>query len=294
MPIDKFFVSSFASSKNRINDAIAELVELGFLNIELSGGTIFYDGITKDLLDLKKKYKINFIIHGYFPPPRKNFMMNISSRNKEERESSFLLVKEAIGLTKLLGSDLYTIHSGYNEPVREIGGKFYKSARLEDGWDRQATKKDFYEAIDLLLEQTVHQGVKVGIENLFPLDGAHSFLESGEDIFEFLDRYGSVRNLGLLLDMGHLNVASNTLGFDKFSVIDKLFANYSKKIFEIHISENNGSHDYHGISEIESWQIEVLIGNKRVLRDMPMVFEWHNSACQEVYRRFKELKGMLN
>lgn len=294
MPLDKFFISSLVSSKDRVKDAVLELAGLGFLNIELSGRAVFYEGLEQDLLGLKEKHKINFLIHGYFPPPRKQFIMNISSRNREERENSFRLVKEAVRLTKLLGSGLYTIHSGYNGPVCEKGGRFHESTQLKEGWDRRATKKDFYEAVDLLLKQTADNGIKIGIENLFPLGRAHSFLENGEDIVEFLDRYSNVKNIGLLLDMGHLNVASNIMGFNKFRVVDKLFAKHSKRIFEIHISENNGERDYHRISETRSWQIDVLSRNKRILRDMPMVFEWHDSASKKAYQRFVELKKRLN
>ena len=52
-------------------------------------------------------------------------------------------------------------------------------------------------------------------------------------------------NVGLLLDLGHLNISSNFFKFSKQSFLDKYISNYKDRLLEIHISENNGIKDEH-------------------------------------------------
>ena len=44
------YVSSACIKKNRISDIIREYVECGIRNIELSGGTEYYDELVSDLI----------------------------------------------------------------------------------------------------------------------------------------------------------------------------------------------------------------------------------------------------
>lgn len=287
------YISSTASSKDKIKDAILELVQLGFLNIELSGGTKFYSGIENDLLDFKRKYNLNFLIHNYFPPSSDNFVMNVASRNKRERESTFGLIRKAIRLAKKLGNDLYTFHAGYDTSLSEKNGLFYKKVTLEEDGSKENTKADFYNSLDFLLSQVRESNFRLGVENFFPINGViNSFLQSPEDIVEFLKLYTEEPKMGLLLDLGHLEITANYLGFDKFKVIEAVFSKYPKKIFEIHISENNGSRDLHQLSDVNSWQIELISRNK-FLRNIPIVFEWRRSSNKQTYRHFAELKKTL-
>ena len=64
------YVSSSCVRADKIKDSVLTLVENGFRNIELSGGTNYYDGFDQDLLELKEKFDINFQCHNYFPPPK--------------------------------------------------------------------------------------------------------------------------------------------------------------------------------------------------------------------------------
>ena len=63
-----------------------------------------------------------------------------------------------------------------------------------------------------------------------------------------------------LVQFGFLNIELS--GGTKFDLIDWIFTNYPDKVFEIHVSENNGNRDSHEISEVDSWQIELLGKNE--------------------------------
>lgn len=289
------YITSSASSKDKIKDAICELVQLGFRNIEIGGGTNFYKGITKDLLTLQKRFRINFLVHNYFPPPEKPFVMNIASGDRSVREKTFELINKAVGLTRKLGNDLYTLHAGYNKSLLyEKNGTFYEEIDSKKNQDGDSLRGDFYKAIDFLLKHIIKKELRIAIENLFHIsDNVYSFLVSQDDIIEFLSLYKKEPNIGLLLDLGHLEISSTRLGFDKFDTIERIFSKYLDKLFEIHISENNGKKDSHDILNSKSWQFEFLSKNKKVLKGMPVVFEWRKVCNSRAYNRFEELKRLL-
>lgn len=287
------YLSSSCSSKRGICEALRELIDFGARNIELSGNLLLHDGWEEDLVFLKKEYNLNFLIHNYFPPLPKSpdFVLNLAAREKNERDNTFRVIKRAIFLLKSFGSNLYTLHPGFDTTLYEKEGEFY---RKEDSVKKKNTKKDFYKGIDSLLNLCTEEGFKSGIENVFRLkDGEfRSFMETKGDIFEFLDFYRKEEKIGLLLDFGHLNIAANYFGFDKYSFLEKLFSEYADKIFEVHISENDGARDLHNISDVDSWQIDMVCKNK-FLCAVPIIFEWRGFSTSTVFKRFTVLKGMI-
>ena len=77
------YVSSSCLKNKKITQSVQDLADEGYKNIELSGGTTLYEGYVNDLLDLKEKYDLRYLLHNYFPPPKEPFMLNIASLNNE-------------------------------------------------------------------------------------------------------------------------------------------------------------------------------------------------------------------
>lgn len=279
------YITSLCSPKRRITDGVCELAELGFRNIELTGRTEFYAHIEEGLLDFKKEYKLNFLIHNYFPPQKDNFVLNLATKNPDLREKTLNLIRQAINLSKKFGNNLYTIHPGYRYDLlpKLKEGFFIKESQ------RSNYKEDFYQTLNKVLDEIIPDGFKIAVENLCPQssDERYSFLAGPEDIEQFLNYYHDRPNVGILLDFGHLNVASNRLIFDKETIVNNLFVKYPDRIFGIHISENDNQVDYHNISSLDSWQIEFLYKFKEKIRSIPIVLEWHSSANSSTYKRYK-------
>lgn len=289
-----FYITASASYKDRISDVITDLAGLGFRNIELSGGTRYYDGVEEDVLALGKKYGINFLVHNYFPPSPVGFVMNIASRDKTLLENTLRHIEIAMALAGKLDCGLYTLHPGFNTSLlNEEDRRFFESPKGNDAPD-SGTKEDFYKGVGALKTMAEKRRIRVGIENFFPFFiSTRAFMESGADLTEFLDRYRNEPAIGLLLDLGHLNVAANTLGFDKFALIEKVLGEYRDKLFEVHVSENDGSRDNHQVSTANSWQIKLIRENKERLSGVPIVFEWRNSSNSETYKRYRELENLF-
>ena len=107
------FISSSCVKSSTIKDSVLALALEGFKNIELSGGTEYYDGYLQDILELRKKYSLKYLVHNYFPPPKMDFMLNLASLNDDIYKQSIKHCKQAISVCKKIGSEKYGIHAGF-------------------------------------------------------------------------------------------------------------------------------------------------------------------------------------
>ena len=233
------YVSSSCSRQKKIGAAIRELAEHGFQNIELSGGTEYYEGYEEDIISLKEKYNLNYLIHNYFPPEKDDFVLNLASLDDSIFEKSLAHLRKAIRLAGLFGADKFGFHAGFyaNISVKELGKTI--SA------DQLCNKKQAYERfcrglniikneskeIDIYVENNVYSKSNFntyGLQNPFMLTSPEDYKELKEHI-----------DFKLLLDLAHLYVSSRTLGFDFDSHLDQMVMETDY----IHLSNNNGCHD---------------------------------------------------
>lgn len=286
------YISSLCSKKNKIANTVRELADFGFKNIELTGGTIFYGRIEQDLVKLQEEYKLDYLIHNYFPPPEENFVINIASRKTEVKEKTLKLVKEALRLSRVFGKNLYTLHPGFlNELLPELSEGFFVKHGMAFN-----LKEDFYRTAELFSKEVIPKNFKIGIENLGlkTKNDKFSFLCDSDDIENFLAYFKNNESVGILLDLGHLNVSARILRFDRDSFLDRIADNYGEKVFAFHLSGNDGCMDSHTVLPVDSWQIKYLIKYRKVFTGRPVVFEWHNAASKETYENFTIIKDALN
>ena len=107
-------------------------------------------------------------------------------------------------------------------------------------------KNDFINFYKSLKIESDNNEFYLGFENLFPNpDGTNdSFMCDYDEISKIFDLAKTENiNLKLLIDLGHLAISSNLLKFDKDEFLDKVINKYGDRIFEIHISENDGIKD---------------------------------------------------
>ena len=236
------YISSTCSKQKKIGDAIRELAEQGYLNIELSGGTIYYDEIEDDIFSLKKEYNLNFLIHNYFPPSRENFVLNFASLDDPIYYKSLDKLIKAIKLSRALGADVYGFHAGfYIDPKEEELGKPFIRRKLNNaalalnrfskGYNMLISEAD---NISLYVENNVYSYTncqRYNRKNPFMLTSYEDYLE--------LKRH---MEFNLLLDVAHLYVSARSLDLDFEEQFDQLFSVSDY----IHLSENDGLHDQNG------------------------------------------------
>ncbi len=277
------YISSSCIKGARIGQVVEELAREGITDIELSGGTKFYNSIEEDLLVLKEKYGLSYLVHGYFPPPEEDFIIDLIN----EREKALAFFRETIRLSRSLGAGMYSTHAGFTVDVLPLtrGEPLADAAPM----DKSEAEEIFYNTLQHIMEEVVGPDFRFAVENMYPLMGREDYalLAGTEDILKLLEYSRRYPNLGMLLDLGHLNLAAAAAGFDRIEFLKEILANYSDKIYEIHISENDGTGDTHDIVTPGSWQLEVAAWE--ALRDVPAVFEWRGAEGEEVIENYRAL-----
>ncbi len=248
------YISSACSKQKIISHAVSELVEQCFKNIELTGGTQYYENYERDLLELKEKHGLNFLIHNYFPPPEEPFILNLASLDKTIYEKSINHLKKALDLTRLLGGNKFGFHAGFfvDRPVEEIGKKFGRSElydrekALKNFTDGFCRLKDEFKDIDLYIENNCYSASNYQVYGSI----APFMLLNFQDYEKLQNKIG----FKLLLDIGHLMVSAGTLDID----FKREFQDMFKISDYIHISSNDSKHDQHLGLEKKSQLVEIL------------------------------------
>jgi len=233
------FVSSACVKNKTIKESVLELYQAGFQNIELSGGTVYYDGMEADLLVLKEKYNLNLICHNYFPPPPLPFVLNLASLNERVNQDSLDHVLKSLDLSKKLEAPIYAVHAGYliDIPVDEVGKKLNRYPLFEE----KLALKQFIENIEIISEAA--GDIDLYIENNVISAANYERYFPAQPLF-FCDYEGFCSfarklNIKPLLDVAHLKVSCNVLKKDfnyQLTTINEL-TDY------IHISDNDGLYD---------------------------------------------------
>jgi sugar phosphate isomerase/epimerase len=243
------FVSTGGVKNKTAKETSIDFYECGISNIELSGG-IYSATYKQDLVKLSDK--INFQVHNYFPPPRNPFVFNLASVDIKLRERSIQHVINSMNLAIDLKRPIYSFHAGFriNPRVTELGQTIKKTTLS----DRYSALEIFGESISLLSEEARKKGVELLIENnVLNKRNMETFgedpllLTEPNEIISFFENIPS--NIGLLMDVAHLKVSSNTLSFDKKNALNSL----KKYIKGYHFSDNDGYKDSNGPISNDSW-----------------------------------------
>ncbi|MDD2759813.1 MAG: TIM barrel protein [Methylomonas sp.] len=278
------YVSSSGVRRNTIKETVMFLADNGFRNIELSGGTHFYPSIEDDLLMLKDEYGLRYQCHNYFPPPEKDFVVNLASLNDDIYQRSIDHCLNALNLSGRLGGRRYGVHAGFfvDVEVTELGKIIVSKALM----NKQKAIQRFCEAVRYIRQNS--NGIDIYIEN--NVLSCSNYQEHGcRNIFmltSYLDYIELKERLDfkLLLDVAHLKVSSTTLGFDFNTELDGLLSESDY----IHISDNDGLHDLNQSIEGNSPLCDIL-KSRLVGKDVTLEIYGDISDIKSSYRVIREI-----
>ena len=282
------YISSSCLKNDKINQSVEQLAVQGFKNIELSGGTNLYEGYIDDLLELKNKYNLKYLLHNYFPPPKDSFMLNIASLNNELFEKSIEHCLNALQVCKILGSRKYGIHAGFlidfapseagkKIQLKKVNDRAVAIDRLTQAWMK--ITEEAGNEIDLYIENNVlsktnHDTYKG--DNPFLLTDHKTYLELLEKV-----------DFKILLDLAHLKVSCHTLGLNFFDQSNELIKNTDY----LHVSGNNGLSDQNYGIKNDSSIIEFL--ENKDLSNMTLTLEVY-SGLEDIKSSYERLKNFQN
>lgn len=272
------YVSSSCIQKDKIADVVQEYAKCGIKNIELSGGTRYYSGWQEELLELKNKYNLNYVFHAYFPPPEVDFVVNLAAYEGDVGKKSLEYYLDNIPVMRQLGCDLLSIHAGFFVEVSPatIG----KSIGIDKIYDREKAENYFIENYQCLEREAKKSGITLLLENnVLSQQNYENF--GGQNYFMLTDfvEYDSLQKkmpFQFLLDLAHLYVSCHALGLEYESEVERLIKNASW----LHISENAGIVDDHGLMREDSMIMRQLMKHKA--GDIPITMETKGTLEQVV------------
>jgi len=219
----------------------------------------------KELAARLRATGMRFVIHNYFPPTDAELVLNLASPSEEIRSRSASFASRTLDLAGEIGAGTYSVHAGFaTDPIGYEDGHFV----FGSGGDVQSARDRFADSIATLAERARTVGVELLVENNVCI-GEHRgrllFL-TGAEIASFLE---PLRDLGvrLLLDTGHLNVTSRTLGFDRDEFVDDV----EDFVGAVHVHDNDGTSDGHMPVVEDSWIAALL--RRPSLSRLPRVVE---------------------
>ncbi|MCK5535258.1 MAG: sugar phosphate isomerase/epimerase [Bacteroidales bacterium] len=281
------YISSSCVKHTNIKDSVQELVDNGFRNIELSGGTEYYEGFIDDLLELKEKYDLNYLCHNYFPPPQQHLVLNLASLNDEIYLQTFEHLKSAIELSKKLGASRFGFHAGFflDIKVSEIGKKLSKDNLFDKDKAINRFCNGFKELsilagdIELYIENNVYS-----ITNAETYSNENIFMLTTYEEFKALD---TIIDFRLLLDVAHLKVSSSTFDLSFEYELSNMINNSNY----IHISDNDALHDLNNSLNENSNLVELL--KQQDLKNKDFTLEIYD-GMKSIQKTHDILKDMLD
>jgi len=261
---------------------LQEYEKANFGNVELGSVHSFFN--IKEL----KQFNFNFLIHGYFPPPKTKLIFNLASVNKTIRKRSIKLAKDAIRLCCDIESPLYTFHAGFSTDPKKLGNRFSQKNIV----DKEKSIKIFVESVTDIIDYAKIYGIKIAMEpnvvekfNLTNDKNELLLFSDIDDIKQFYNIFNK-KDVGLLLDLGHTAVTSHWLNFDK-----NVFVNFCKdKVMAIHVSNNNGKNDQHLSLTKNCWKTSKL----KIFKNIPITLETMNLDIKKIKSNIKIAENSIH
>lgn len=234
------YVSTACVNEKKLNENLKIFNKLNIKNIELTGNISFEKNYKKILKYYKINHKFNFLIHNYFPIPKKPFMLNLGTENTYLNKKSVDNCLKAIDLCNQLKIKKFSVHAPFlvNFKTSEAGKKIKERKISNKSKILKIFKKNF-----TLLKKYIDNDVKLYVEN--NVLSKENFINFGKKnplmltSFKDFDDMRQELNFKPLLDVGHLKVSSKTLGLN----FKEEFDNFSKYTDFIQVSDNNGLKD---------------------------------------------------
>jgi sugar phosphate isomerase/epimerase len=158
--------------------------------------------------------------------------MNLAAQDEKVRSRSIEVCIKAIDLCACLDSPLYSFHPGFR-----IFGTLKENFGLEPLVSYEAAYKAFSSSLEELLSFSKERGIRIAVENLEHKNDAY-MMTRPEEFYRLQENF---TELGVLLDLSNLKIASRRLGFE----IEDFIYSVAYNVAGIHLHENDGLSDQH-------------------------------------------------
>ena len=271
-----FVSTTFAKDNSKISDVLWICKKANISNIELGSNHIYENNFKKII----KQYNFRFIVHNYFPVPKKDFIVNIASSNKKIRNLSLKHIKRSISFCKETGSKLYTFHPGFVVDPFAISNS---KKNYDFIWKNKNSNKNYNLAFKNMLsslKKIVNFAKKKKVNIAIETEGSYRkknfLLLQRPAEYKKLFKFFSPNDLGINLNIGHLNLASRAFNFSKEKFV-KMLKPY---IVALELSHNNGFEDQHLPLQKGKWYWSII--NDPYFAEAYKILEFRNTNIKKV------------
>ena len=278
-----YISTTFLPDQEKLKSAIDILNKNDLYNIEIGSNHQYEENYNYVL-----KKKCNYLIHNYFPVPKKSFVINIASLDNKIRSRSINQIKKSILFCKKSKAKLYTFHPGFLSDPEGEGNGNKKSRNYDFKWKAKLLKKNYLvswsymiKSIKEIVEFAKKKNINIAIETEGSVNASdHLLMQKPIEYKKFMKIFSN-KEIGINLNIGHLNLASKKFKFDKFKFI-KLISNY---IVAFECSHNYGRDDNHLPLKKYAWYWRVLKNKK--YENLPKILEFRYVSVQKILNSVK-------
>tara|TARA_B100001121_G_C18688425_1_gene621824 strand:+ start:534 stop:1385 length:852 start_codon:yes stop_codon:yes gene_type:complete len=271
-----FISTTFAKDNSKISDVLSICEKNGIKQIEL-GSNHSYD---KNCLKNLKKLKFDYLVHNYFPIPKKNFVVNIASQNRFTREKSVKHAFKAIKFCKKINAKLYTIHPGFLEdPISPNKTK----TNYDFIWKKKRENLNYPKSFELMINSlrrisafAKKNKIKIAIETEGSIKKSKLLLMQKPVEYKNFFKYFKPSEVGVNLNIGHLNLSSKAFNFSRL----KFFQLIKPYLLAIELSHNNGKEDQHLPIKKNTWYWKILKNYN--LKKTYKILEFRNTKIKTI------------
>lgn len=283
----KLYVSTtFVPDKLSVEEALIQCGEVSVSNVELGANHIHENSSS-----IIKKYDFDFLVHNYFPIPEDDFVVNIASEDNSIREKSINHVRNAIDFCCEEGCKLYTFHPGFTiNPISSGQGTksydFKWGKNVVDDHAYEMANNNMYKSLAECVKYASNSNIRIAIETEGSFQKSEFLLMQRPEEYEKLFKEFSSDDLGVNLNIGHLNLAANAFGFSKQDFVDSI-ADY---IVAMEMSHNDGEVDQHLPLEAETWYWPVIFDER--FNKAYKIMEYRNTDIKAIAENIKLFREM--
>jgi sugar phosphate isomerase/epimerase len=283
-----FVSTTFMPDDSSVAAVIRLCLKHGITRLEL-GSNHRYE---ENFADIVSRFPCEYLVHNYFPIPEEPFVVNIASLNDKIRNRSIQHILDAIDFCAETKAGLYTFHPGFLSDPEKAGrsGKSYDFL-----FNNEKPTSKFYEiAFEKMIESinTVipHAG-KMGIPVAIETEGSatkpdHLLMQHPDEYIRFFNHF-SKEEIGINLNLGHLNLASKVFGFSKHRFVEFI----QDYLVAMELSHNNGEIDEHLPLLDEAWYWDFISDTR--FENTKKILEFRNTSIEDVVASYRKVEKHL-
>ena len=196
-----------------------------------------------------------------------------------------IFVIRSISFCDVTKSKLYTFHPGF---VGDPEGPSINKKNYDFIWNQKFIKKNYnvaFKNMIVSLKEIVtyakKKGVRIAIETEGSFKKKNFALMQKPAEFAKLFKYFSPQDLGINLNIGHLNLASRAFNFSREKFVSKI----KPYVVALELSHNNRANDQHLPLKKKAWYWKII--NDHDFINIYKILEFRNTEIRKVKKIIK-------